>query len=186
MRLSASLLLAGLLWAGSLSAQNIAADRSKTKVVSREPTKIKLVTKKPGASSATAKKANATPVILFKRTPCFGKCPHYEATIYPNGRVSYTGYGDVRLTGTHELQLPPAIVNTILADARRLNFATYEERYSQGASDLPATVLSIRQPSGQLKTVQAEEGTPPELEALMKYISNEIDKISGGTPTADR
>ncbi|TGE22404.1 hypothetical protein E5K00_19380 [Hymenobacter aquaticus] len=183
MRPSAFLLVAGLLWAGSLSAQNLLSDRTKTKIVSREPTKIKLVTKKPAASAVAAKKVDSAPVFVFKRTPCFGTCPHYEATVYADGRVSYTGYGYVKRTGTHEFRLPQNVVNTVLDDARRLNFSTYEERYSQGSTDLPATVLSIRQPNGQLKTVQAEEGTPPELDSLLKYISTEIEKVSGGVTT---
>ncbi|TGE23076.1 DUF6438 domain-containing protein [Hymenobacter metallicola] len=185
MRVPALLLFVALLWADRISAQNIAADRTKSKIVSREPTKIKLVTKKPAANAA-AKKVDSAPLIVFKRTPCFGTCPHYEATIYADGRVSYTGYGYVQRTGTHELKLPQRVVSTILDDARRLNFSTYEDRYSQGSTDLPTTVLSIRQPNGQVKTVQAEEGTPAELEALLQYISTEIEKVSGGTSTTDR
>jgi hypothetical protein len=183
MRLFSVLLLAAFLWTTSAAAQNMVAGKPLTKskavMVTRTPakSKIKVVTKKP----EVVKKVDSTPVIVFKRTPCFGTCPHYEATIYADGRVSYVGYRYVALTGPHELQLPKGIVNAILDDARRLNFATYDERYSQGSTDLPATVLSIRQASGQLKTVQAEEGTPPELEALLKYISTEIEKVSGGT-----
>ncbi|MCB2378283.1 DUF6438 domain-containing protein [Hymenobacter sp. BT635] len=181
MRLPASLLLVFLLWAGSAPAQNLITGKTKTKAVAvTDRSKIKLVTKKPVATNVAAKKVDSAPVFVFKRTPCFGTCPHYEATVYADGRVSYTGYGYVARTGSHELKLPQAVVNTILDDARRLNFPTYEERYSQGSTDLPATVLSIRQPNGQLKTVQAEEGTPPELDSLLKYISTEIEKVSGG------
>lgn len=192
MRLALPLLLAALLEASSAPAQNLLADKSKTKtktvLLRPEPAKgkLKVVTKKPAAKPAATKKVEAVPVIVFKRTPCFGTCPHYEATIFSDGHVSYIGYRYVALTGPHELKLPVATVNTILDDARRLNFATFEERYSQGSTDLPATILSIRQPSGQLKTVQAEEGTPPELEALLKYVAAEIEKVAGGTTAADR
>ncbi|UOQ52715.1 DUF6438 domain-containing protein [Hymenobacter cellulosivorans] len=187
MRLSFLFLLAALLGAASSApAQNLVSDKNKTKTktvsLSRTPVKgkVKVVTKKPVA----AKKVEAVPVIVFRRTPCFGTCPHYEATVFSDGHVSYIGYRYVPLTGPHELKIPVATVNTIMDDARRLNFATYEERYSQGSTDLPATILSIRQPNGQLKTVQAEEGTPPELEALMKYVAAEIEKVSGGTNAA--
>ncbi|UOQ71966.1 DUF6438 domain-containing protein [Hymenobacter cellulosilyticus] len=186
MRLSFALLLAALLGAVSAPAQNLLADKNKAKTktvsLSRQPvkTKVKVVTKKPVA----AKKVEAVPVIVFKRTPCFGTCPHYEATIFSDGHVSYIGYRYVPLTGPHEMKIPLATVNKILDDARRLNFATYEERYSQGSTDLPATILSIRQANGQLKTVQAEEGTPPELETLLKFVGAEIEKVSGGTNAA--
>ncbi|PJJ48054.1 DUF6438 domain-containing protein [Hymenobacter chitinivorans] len=192
MRLFLLLLLATLLGAGSAPAQNLLADKNKAKtktvLLGREPAKgkLKVVTKKPAAAKPATKKVEAVPVIVFKRTPCFGTCPHYEATIFSDGHVTYIGYRYVPLTGPHELKLPVATVNTILDEARRLNFATYEERYSQGSTDLPATILSIRQPNGQLKTVQAEEGTPPELEAFMKSVAAEIEKVSGGTTAADR
>ncbi|MCB2407613.1 DUF6438 domain-containing protein [Hymenobacter lucidus] len=184
MRFALLLLLAALLGTGRLAAQNLRATKAKTKMVAVTPTKtkVKVVTKQPVA----AKKVDSMPVIVFKRTPCFGRCPNYEATIYADGRVSYIGYRDVPLTGAHELKLPAATIKAILEDARRLNFATYDERYSQGSLDLPATVLSIRQDNGRLKTVQAEEGTPPELDELLKYIGAEIEKVSGSTSAADR
>lgn len=184
MRFSTLLLAAALLGSGRLAAQNLRSTKAKTKLTTITPakTKVKVVTKQPAA----AKKVDTRPVIVFKRTPCFGRCPNYEATIYADGRVSYIGYRDVPLTGAHEFRLPAATIKAILADARRLNFATYDERYSQGTLDLPATVLSIRQDNGQLKTVQAEEGTPPELDALLKYIGAEIEKVSGSASTADR
>ncbi|TGE15206.1 DUF6438 domain-containing protein [Hymenobacter elongatus] len=183
MPLASLLILAAFLWAGTATAQRAVSGKKKSIAGEGKPAKasVKVVSKQPG----NGKKATE-PVMLFKRTPCFGPCPHYEATIYADGRVSYIGYRYVRLTGSHELKMPVATVTTILADARRLRFATYNERYSQGSTDLPSTILSIRQPNGMLKTVQAEEGTPSELTALLTYISNEIEKISGGVSVSDR
>lgn len=178
MRLLSALLLALLISASAAVAQQ-------APVKTAPQTKAKQKVKKPKSTKqVAAKKAPVAPVIVFRQTPCFGICPDYDATIYPNGRVTYVGRQHTKLTGTHELKLPAATVAMILAEARNIGFRKLQPHYTENTSDLPSTFLSIRQPDGTLKTVQVEEGAPASLQKLLHYISGELDKISSNT--ADR
>ncbi|SHI55221.1 hypothetical protein SAMN02745146_1005 [Hymenobacter daecheongensis DSM 21074] len=182
MRLLSSLLLALLLSAASAAAQS--TPPAKTAAPTAK-TKQKVKAAKP-ARRAVAPKPQAAPVIVFRKTSCYGPCPEFEATIYATGRVTYMGRSNVRMIGLHELQLPSATVARILADAQTLGFRKLQERYTKNATDLPSTFLSIRQPDGTLKTVQVEEAAPAALQALLNYISTELDKISGNVAPTDR
>jgi Domain of unknown function (DUF6438) len=137
---------------------------------------------KKAAPTATA--TQAAPAIIFSKTPCMGRCPHYTATIYPDGRVSYEGFQYAPVEGKREFRLPVATVNTILAQAREMNFAQMQKTYSDGATDLPATSLSIRQATGPATAVTVESNGPVELENLFRYIEKQI--TDGVGATADR
>lgn len=141
---------------------------------------------KPGKAQAVVKPAKKdVPAIVFKKTPCFGTCPHFDATIYPDGRVEYQGYHFVNLEGKHQLQLPAATVDAILQKANALHFSQLQSQYLVGTTDLPSTHLTLPLADGTTKTVVAEpsmdgRGAPAELQALFEYISSELDKITGG------
>jgi len=124
------------------------------------------------------------PVIIFKKTPCFGTCPHYTATIYPDGRVEYEGIRFVQLEGKHELQLPEAIVSAILQKANEIHFSQLQEQYLAGVSDLPSTYLTLPLADGTTKTVVVEPGrhTPTELQDLLTYISTALDQVTNNGP----
>jgi hypothetical protein len=177
MRLLPALLLA-LTVSATACAQRATPAKSAAKV-----TKVK--SKAPRKSAAQAQTA---PVMVFKKTPCYGPCPEYEATIYPDGRVSYMGRSNVRLMGAHELKLPAATVKKALADAQSLGFGQLNDHYApKNVTDLPSTFLSVRQPDGTLKTVetvQADGAVPAALQALLDYLSQELDKIAGNVVPA--
>jgi hypothetical protein len=48
-------------------------------------------------------------VLVFQRTPCYGTCPAYTATIFRSGKVSYTGERSVPVMGQHTFSIdrPP-------------------------------------------------------------------------------
>jgi hypothetical protein len=119
------------------------------------------------------------PVVVFRRTPCFGTCPHYEATIYPDGRVQYDGQQYAPVEGKRDFTLPMAVVSKIKQDAEQLGFFQLREQYPSSHSDLPSTFLIIRRPDGTMKLVQAEGEVPPSLKTLFAYIHEEIVKGLG-------
>ena len=186
MRYSLSLILAFLLLISSAQAQTTRPATGKAKPVTVKKAKAKTKPKAAATKSAPAtkpvakdKEAEEAPVIVFKKTPCYGTCPHYEATIYPDGRVAYMGYRNVPKLGAAQLQLPPAVVGNVLSQARDLNFAGLQDLYSKGATDMPATIITIIQPDGKPKTVQVEEGAPQPLKDLLKYLGDELEKQIG-------
>ncbi|MCC2547124.1 DUF6438 domain-containing protein [Hymenobacter sp. BT175] len=193
MRSCLSLLLALLLLITSAQAQQTRPASGKAKPATVK--KLKAKTKPRAAATksvapaakpvAKAKEAEEAPVIVFKKTPCYGSCPHYEATIYPDGRVAYLGYRNVPRMGAAQLQLPPAVVGNVLSQARELNFAGLQDLYSKGATDMPATIITIIQPDGKPKTVQVEEGAPQPLQDLLKYLGDELEKQIGVPVVSD-
>lgn len=133
---------------------------------------------KPAAAAAAPAKV-PEPVLVFQRTPCYGTCPSYTATIFADGRVEYDGQRFVRLLGKHTLRLPPATVQELLAEAKRIDFNKLREKYAGNTSDLPATIITVR-PAGQpAKAVYAEEGIPANLQGYIKYLQSKIDPLSG-------
>ncbi len=148
----------------------------KTKKISKK------LSKKEAAEQARLKdlkaKQEAGPVLTFERTPCFGTCPGYVMQVYADGRVAYEGRRAVPMMGQKELRLPVAAVNEMLRTAKEANFDQFKDRYSQYTSDLPSTIVAIRQPNGQLKTVVVEEGEPANVKMFFTYLANQFDRLA--------
>ncbi len=139
----------------------------------------KLPRKHKAAPAATVAPKQAAPVLVFQRTPCYGRCPAYTATIFADGRVEYDGQRFVPLLGKHTLALPAAKVNALLAEAKRINFNSLQERYAGNTSDLPATIITV-QPVGQpLHAVFAEEDIPANLQGYIDYLKGQLDPLAG-------
>lgn len=131
---------------------------------------------KPVSAAATKAPLAAQPVIVFRRTPCFGTCPHYEASFYPDGRMQYEGFAYAPAEGKREVQLPAAVVVRIRQDAEKIGFFQMRSEYPTNFSDMPSTILTIRQADGTTKTIQAEENFPPSLQKLFDAIDQEVVK----------
>ncbi|OGX82284.1 DUF6438 domain-containing protein [Hymenobacter glacialis] len=146
-----------------------------------QQTKAKEPSKKIRAAEARAKELEARkvsgPVLTFERTACFGKCPTYVMQVYADGRVVYEGRRYVPLMGLQELKLPAATVAEMLRKAREANFEQFQERYAQNTSDLPSTVVGIRQANGQLKIVTVEEGAPANVNTFFAYLGTQLDQL---------
>ena len=141
--------------------------------------KIKKSSKKSAATPAPVKaKTEAGPVLTFERTPCFGTCPGYVMQVYADGRVAYEGRRAVPMMGKKDLSLPAATVAEMLRQAQAAHFDQFQNRYSRNTSDLPSTIIAIRQPNGQLKTVVVEEGEPDNVKALVTYFANQFDVLA--------
>ncbi|MBO3271922.1 hypothetical protein J4D97_14785 [Hymenobacter defluvii] len=126
--------------------------------------------------------AQDTPVMVFRKTRCFGTCPAYTATVYADGRVAYEGLDFVTLKGKHELRLPTAVINQTIQQANALHFSQLQSHYLSGVSDLPSTYLTLTLADGTQKTVQAEltDNTPAELKDLLTYVTEQMEKITAG------
>jgi hypothetical protein len=131
------------------------------------------------AATAPTLPAQVGPVLVFQRTPCYGTCPAYTATVFADGRVEYEGQRFVPVLGKHTLRLPPTAVAQMLAEAERIGFSQLDERYSRNTSDLPATIITVH-PAGQAaKSVFAEEGIPASLKGYISYLQARLDPLAG-------
>ena len=151
----------------------VAAQHAPTKKV-----KLKKAGRKTVITPKTAVPAPAGPVLTFERTPCNGICPAYQMQVYADGRVAYNGGKDVPLVGKHHLTLPTSTVAEMLRQAKAARFETFEKRYSGNTSDLPGTIVAIRQPDGTLKTVKNEEGAPANVGDFFAYLGRQFDQLA--------
>lgn len=119
------------------------------------------------------------PVLVFQRTPCNGRCPAYTATVFADGRVEYDGQRYVGTLGRHTLSLPPATVAQMLSEAKRIHFEQLRERYSNNTSDLPATIITVRQRGAAAKAVFADEDIPSNLQKYIDYLKPKFDALAG-------
>ena len=122
-------------------------------------------------AATAADRRELGPVLTFERTPCFGTCPGYSMKVYENGRVEYAGTRAVPMMGQRELKLPVAAIADLQRQAQEAHFDQFEKRYSRNTSDLPSTIIGVRQPSGLLKLVTVEEGEPENVRDLFTNFS---------------
>ncbi|MBT9394283.1 hypothetical protein KLP40_14015 [Hymenobacter sp. NST-14] len=115
----------------------------------------------------------ARPTLIFSRTPCLGKCPSYTARVYADGRVEYEGFRYAPVEGRRQLTMSPAVVQDFLREAEQIGFRQLPDSYSSGASDMPATVLSITTAQGT-KQVRVEENAPQPLQHLFALIDKHL------------
>lgn len=149
------------------------------------PTTRPPVEAEPKTENTPVPQSNA-PVLVFRKTPCLGRCPHFEASIFADGRVQYNGYQHVAKTGAHELRLPADVVQAMVNQTTQIGFANLQPQYLSGASDMPSTYLTLNVPGQTSKTVQVEEGAPDNLQTLLNYISNELARVGAGDVVLDR
>ena len=133
--------------------------------------------KKPNTTQV-AGPTTSEPVLVFQRTPCYGRCPAYTATIFADGRVEYDGQRFVDLLGKHTLTLPVATVNQMLAEARRIHFTELQDNYKGDITDLPATLVTVHPVGQPLKLVYAAEGIPKNLQTYINYLSARLDPLT--------
>jgi hypothetical protein len=139
----------------------------------------KLPRKSKATTTAPTPSRQAEPVLVFQRTPCNGRCPTYTATIFADGRVEYDGQRYVPLLGKRTLSLPPATVMQLLAEAKRIHFEQLQERYAGNTSDLPATIITVRQSGTAAKAVFASEDIPANLQGYINYLKARLDPLAG-------
>ncbi|MGI4835376.1 MAG: DUF6438 domain-containing protein [Janthinobacterium lividum] len=118
-------------------------------------------------------------VLVFQRTPCYGTCPSYTATILRNGQVSYFGDRFVPVLGARTLSLPPATVAALLDEARRINFNSLAPSYTGNVSDLPSTIITVYLPGQPRHRVRAESNIPAPLQGYIAYLKGRLDPLAG-------
>jgi uncharacterized protein DUF6438 len=66
----------------------------------------------------------ATAVFRLERTACYGSCPAYRVSVYPDGRVEYEGKDFVSACGRQVRQLPAAAHATLVRAFQRERYLT--------------------------------------------------------------
>jgi len=116
--------------------------------------------------------------VLFasiSRSPCFGKCPHYEIILYQSGLVEYQGYAFVDKIGKFQCRIDSNNLIAITEMADKCNFFELNDFYPQNGmpiSDFPMCVCSLKK-NEELKIVYNRNNAPLN---LMKF-QNFLDRI---------
>jgi hypothetical protein len=140
----------------------------------------------PGADpgSPRARAAADSTSISLERRPCFGTCPVYTVTLDGSGAVRFEGRRFVKDSGTMVGAVPPARVDSLLAELEAAGYFGFADRYVPGqpgceryASDLPTVITEVRR-GARVKRVEHDRGCAgaPERHAALEQ---RIDEVAG-------
>ena len=85
----------------------------------------------------------ASPVIVYSKGPCFGKCPIFTMTIYNTGLVKYYGRRYTTKNGKHEKMLDKAAYTDLVKSFRKNRFWRFDDTYGMDLVDAPTTTISF-------------------------------------------
>ncbi|WP_242929351.1 DUF6438 domain-containing protein [Pontibacter vulgaris] len=130
-------------------------------------------------ANSTAKQDTkpAEPFILFQKTPCFGICPAYEASIATNGSITFIGWDHVPVIDTVKLYLAPQDLAILRKDVQQLKYKTLQDTYLTQWSDMPSTITTFYEKGRQVKKVKQEEGGPEQLIQFQDKLHKMIMKL---------
>lgn len=113
------------------------------------------------------------------KSPCFGKCPTYNMTIYSDGFVELNGIRDIDLIGKFTAQLTEAQVQNFRIRANRTGFMDMKDSYDCSITDVPSATSTINL-NGVTKSVFRRCDFPP---SILKFeeLFDELLKIKKWT-----
>jgi hypothetical protein len=137
----------------------------------------------PSAAAGQAP-ADSAVRIRLERGPCFGACPVYSVTLDGSGAVLFEGRRFVADTGISTGTVPPARVDTLVAELTAGGYFDFADRYRAGepgceryATDLPSVITEVRA-GGRRKRIEHDHGCMDAPEALTA-LEGRIDEAAG-------
>ena len=124
------------------------------------------------------------------RTPCHGKCPHYEVRLYQSGLVEYIGYAAVERIGKFQCRIDSTQLGAILEMATKCNFFEMNDFYPEkgtAISDFPMCVCSLIKEENQ-KIVYNRNDAPLNLIKFQNFLDRifEDQEWEALSPTAGK
>lgn len=117
-------------------------------------------------------KLSANEIIQIERTPCFGMCPVYRATISKDGTIRYHGGRFVEKIGDWKGTVNVENLARIQRLSDKLGYFNLKDKYARQVTDLPTTIIWIRK-GNQVKRVSCYGEQPDAFWTL----SLAIDKV---------
>lgn len=135
-----------------------------------------------GAQSNIANISNGmnTPSITLQRDACFGTCPVYNAALFEDGTIVYTGIAHVKQIGVQVLKADPLAVSAIIQKAIALGYFDWEDSYTKRVMTDQSTVTSSIQMEDQFKQIVRYNGDPNAPVGLV-WIEENIDQLLTNT-----
>ena len=135
--------------------------------------------------SGCAQSTASVSSISLQRTACFGACPVYTVTIYPDVLVEFHGERFVESVGDFSHRVSPENFDRLVEFTTGIDFWALSEEYRYktaedgsiiAVSDLPSRIVTVRG-GEQVKTVLNYFGGPAELDQFELL----IDQLAGSS-----
>jgi len=119
-------------------------------------------------------------VASIKTTPCYGRCPVYEATLFSDGRVLWNGKKFTKRTGRFEARVSREAVSSVQREIKARGIFFMEDSYPAQRklfiSDLPNTIITVSS-GAQPKVITDNHEAPRDLIAFEDYLKTFFDDI---------
>jgi len=112
------------------------------------------------------------PELEFRLGACFGHCPVYHVSIYPDGSYIYEAKRFIETIGIFEGKLKDSEWKELRAKAEKYNWRSYKEYYESQIPDLPSVTYTYKG-----KKVSFKENGPEELIQWAEELSVFFDTL---------
>ena len=112
-----------------------------------------------------------TPLVKMRKTPCFGKCPYFEVSIFDDGSIKYEGFKFVDRIGLYSSKINKKQVALIEDLIRRVDFFSFDEVYDAKVTDLPSIVIEVNL-NGKYHKVKGRYRMPEKFKIFTKFIDD--------------
>ena len=153
--------------------------------------KVTEVVEKPSKNSPAEVKTAPLPfqpvktyvVTSIKTTPCYGKCPVYEAKLYSNGKAVWIGKKFTKREGKFETSVSKDEIQEIREEAKLRGIFFMEDSYPAQRklfiTDLPNTIISISN-GATPKVITNNHKAPKNLIAFEDYLKDFFENLDWG------
>ncbi|GHA57894.1 DUF6438 domain-containing protein [Pontibacter akesuensis] len=120
---------------------------------------------------------NAQPVLLFQKTPCYGSCAAYNATLYADGSIRYEGIRNTPVMGELTLCLPAKQLKKVEAHLKLLDVAALKDNYLSPFTDLPSSYLTFYSQNKAEIRIKHQQDGPAELQQLIMLLDRAVTQL---------
>lgn len=119
-----------------------------------------------------------TLITSIKKTPCYGRCPVFEAKIYSDGTMTWYGKRFVDKEGHYEAVAPPDFMAQIQGIANEVQYFVFDKAYPNGGkkiADLPNTITYLNL-DGKEQKIENNHDAPRELRAFEDFLMEMMER----------
>ncbi|MFK7933621.1 MAG: DUF6438 domain-containing protein [Saprospiraceae bacterium] len=119
-------------------------------------------------------------ILSIKKTPCYGKCPVFEARFMSDGRVTWFGKKHTERIGHYEAFVDKEMLQRLKQQIQNSQYFTLQPTYPTNKdkmiTDLPQTITKV-QLDRQVLEVTNNYDAPTALNDLERFVLNELNKL---------
>jgi hypothetical protein len=123
---------------------------------------------------------NGNILLRIERTPCFGTCAVYQATLYENRLLLYEGKRFTTKTGCYYTTVSKSEIAKLKTWFKEANFELMKEKYPEEdivPPDLPTCTIYFDNGKTKKQVLDHSWGTPTQLTELQNNIETWIDNL---------